>query len=108
VKEFNTTVEFFIVDVGGQSMYSTLRKTFVCYFFVFDVFFSLSSFLQLSNLSAVLYVYDVTDEDSFLSLQSWYKEIEELNGRTLPGMFFLLSLSFYVFHPPPLSYSLLS
>ncbi|KAH7816984.1 IFT27a, intraflagellar transport protein 27 [Monocercomonoides exilis] len=68
VKDYNTTVEFLIADVGGQQLFSTLRKEY------------------LTNISAVLYVYDITNEESFLSLQKWYKEVEEAAGRNLPGV----------------------
>lgn len=41
---------------------------------------------KLRNISAALYVYDVSDEDSFISLSNWYKTLNEINGRPIPGL----------------------
>jgi small GTP-binding protein len=63
--KFNTDIEFMIYDAAGQQVFEKVRQTY---------------FL---NASAGFLVFDVTNPDSFKSIESWYREVKKASPECL-------------------------
>ena len=75
-------------------MYTPLRPHLDC----FNFYCALVYLFQLQHISSALYVYDITDEDSFKSLAMWYKTLEQINGHPVTGFFnSFLYTSYFIF-----------
>ena len=61
-------MELHIVDVAGQKIYNSIA---------FDL---------IRDVNFCVLVYDVTQPETFESLQSWYEGIREENGKDIPGV----------------------
>jgi len=57
--DLESTVRFIIWDLAGQPQFARIRSNY------------------LANSSAGILVFDVTDEDSFRSIKTWYSEIQK-------------------------------
>lgn len=67
-------VEFMVYDLSGQSIYRSQVREAV-------------TSTQLARTSVIMLVYDVSNRESFDSLNYWLTEVREANpGRNLPGV----------------------
>lgn len=68
IPETKTTVELHILDVSGQKIYNNIAIELI------------------KDTSHVILIYDMTNPDTFNSLQSWYDGIKEKNeGKEIKG-----------------------
>ena len=68
IEDTKNIVELHLIDVAGQKIYNSIA---------FDL---------IRDVNFCVLVYDITQPETFESLQSWYEGIREENGRDIPGV----------------------
>ena len=69
IPESKTTVELHLVDIAGQKIYNNIAIELI------------------KDVTHAVLVYDMTNPDTFNSLQSWYEGIKDENhGKTIQGL----------------------
>jgi small GTP-binding protein len=68
VPDSKTIVELHILDVAGQKIFNSIAIDLI------------------KDVHMCVLVYDVTQPDTFASLQSWYEGIRDENGKDIPGI----------------------
>lgn len=68
IPDTKTIVELHIVDVAGQKIFNSIAIDLI------------------TDVTMCVLVYDVTNQETFASLSSWYEGINEQNGKQIPGI----------------------
>jgi len=68
LEEYNTIVELVVWDIAGQEKFDTMRRLFY------------------DGADGVIFVYDVTDKQSFINVANWFKDVSRHLQRDWVGI----------------------